>query len=78
MVPVVDVLDTTTGAPIDGAVRPEGYEDADFVFGTAAGGTTGLLVLDLADVPDRLLLRVSLVGGTTLGVSEVVMDRAVG
>ena len=79
---VVDVLDLD-GAPIPGALHPEGlFPEGGMVFGTAgdaelvgpSGATDYRYVTEGVDGP--VVVRVQLIGGTLLTVSEVVIGEA--
>lgn len=68
----VDVLDPT-GEPVPGAPRPEGYPGAEYRFGTGGGPADGELKIDVSMVGPAVM-RVNLVGGTILSISEVRLD----
>jgi hypothetical protein len=68
----VDVLNLD-GTPVDSAPNPEGMPDADFMWGTAGAGSPPLM-LDL-HVSGKVLVRVNLVGGGLLSISEVVLGH---
>ena len=69
----VDVLDLD-GTPVESSPNPEGMPDADMVWGTAAAGDPPL-TLDLA-VTEPFVVRVNLVGGALLSISEVAFGQA--
>ena len=61
------------GSPVPGAPSPLGYPGAGYRFGTAAGPGTGTLDVDVPVESDPPIVRVNLVGGTILSVSEVAV-----
>jgi hypothetical protein len=61
------------GAPVPSAPRPDGQPGAAYRFGTAGGPGEGALELDVVLPGGPVVVRASLVGGTILAVSEVVM-----
>jgi hypothetical protein len=61
------------GTPVAAAPRPEGMPGAAYRFATAGGPATGTLELDVALDGPSPILRVSLVGGTLLSISEVAL-----
>jgi hypothetical protein len=68
----VDILDLD-GTPVASAPNPEGMPDADFVWGTAASGTSPL-GFDV-EVSGAVLLRVNRVGGSLLSISEIALGQ---
>lgn len=70
-----DVL-TWRGEPVHRAPRPEGQPGAAFRFGTAGGPGAGELALDVKHPMAPTVVRVHLVGGTLLSISEVRFDAA--
>lgn len=64
-----DVL-RADGTPVAGSPRPGGFPGADYRFGTAGGPGRGAIALDVP-LAEPAVLRVSLVGGTILSISEV-------
>lgn len=69
----VDVLNMDA-TPVASAPNPEGMPDADFRWGTAGAGTPPLR-LDLR-VTEPVILRVNLVGGALLSISEVIFGQS--
>ncbi|MDQ1445946.1 MAG: hypothetical protein QOI20_2410 [Acidimicrobiaceae bacterium] len=67
-----DVL-TVGGQPVRHAPHPNGQE-GQYRFGTAAGPSTGALDIDVPVRATPSVLRVQLVGGTMLSISEVRLD----
>ncbi len=66
----VDVLDRT-GQPVDAAVRPDGFApDQDVLFGTMAGPVDTAAELEVPLDQEGAFVRVNLVGGTILSVTE--------
>lgn len=57
--------------PAAGSPRPDGQPGAAYRFGTAGGPGDGSLEIDVAVEPGSAVLRVNLVGGTILSVSEI-------
>ncbi len=68
-----DVLDWQ-GQPVHRAPRPEGQPGAAYRLGTAGGPSNSELDLDVMNPRAPAVVRVSLVGGTVLSVSEVRFD----
>ncbi|HUR50184.1 MAG TPA: hypothetical protein VMY88_11740 [Acidimicrobiales bacterium] len=65
-----DVLDWK-GDPVRGAPRPEGQPGAAYRYGTAAGPAKQSLEIDVPAPSQPAVVRVYLVGGTILSVSEL-------
>lgn len=61
------------GEPVVGSPRPGGYQGAASGLGTAAGPATATLDLDVEVGVEAPIVRVHLVGGTVLSVSELRM-----
>lgn len=61
------------GNPVAGAPKPDGMPGAAYRFATAAGPATGALAVDVALDGASPILRVHLVGGTLLSISEVAL-----
>lgn len=59
------------GTPAAGSPRPEGQPGAAYRFGTAGGPADGSLEIDVPVEPGSAVVRVNLVGGTILSISEV-------
>lgn len=59
------------GTPAAGSPRPEGQPNAAYRFGTAGGPGRGSLDIDVPVEPGSAVVRVNLVGGTILSISEV-------
>ena len=59
------------GTPAAGSPRPEGQPDAAYRFGTAGGPGDRSLEIDVPVEPGSAVVRVNLVGGTILSISEV-------
>lgn len=58
------------GTPAAGSPRPDGQPDAQYRFGTAGGPGDGSLDIDVAVEPGSAVIRVNLVGGTILSITE--------
>lgn len=78
----MDVLDMT-GAPVDGAPNPDGvFPGGDVRYGTAGVADSGVpgqitsLAFAAEGIDEPVVLRVHLVGGALLTVSEVVLEPA--
>jgi hypothetical protein len=67
-----DVL-TLDGQPVAEAPRPSGRPGAAYRFGTAGDSDTGALRLDVTVDGTGAVLRVQLVGGTLLSISEAYL-----
>ena len=59
------------GTPAAGSPRPEGQPNANYRFGTAGGPGDGSLEIDVPVEPGSAVLRVNLVGGTILSITEI-------
>ena len=59
------------GTPAAGSPRPEGQPGAAYRFGTAGGPADKTLDIDVPVDPGSAVVRVNLVGGTILSISEV-------
>lgn len=59
------------GTPAAGSPRPDGQPGAAYRFGTAGGPGDGSLDIDVPVDPGSAVLRVNLVGGTILSISEL-------
>lgn len=59
------------GTPAPGSPRPEGQPEANYRFGTAGGPGDKSLDIDVPVQPGSAVLRVNLVGGTILSITEV-------
>lgn len=57
--------------PAAGSPHPEGQPDAAYRFGTAGGPGDGSLDIDVRVEPGSAVLRVNLVGGTILSITEL-------
>ena len=62
------------GTPAAGSPRPEGQPDAAYRFGTAGGSDDGSLDIDVPVEPGSAVVRVNLVGGTILSITEFRMS----
>lgn len=69
-----DVLDID-GQPVPGSPQPSGHPGATTRFGTAGGPSDGTLSLRIPPTSAPVILRVHLVGGTLLSVSELRLER---
>jgi hypothetical protein len=66
-----DVLDIN-GQPVAGSPYPEGVSpDSAFRWGTAGYSDQGPLAIDISPITEPVTVRVNLVGGTLLSISEV-------
>jgi hypothetical protein len=70
-----DVLDWM-GQPVRNAPRPRGAGLADPQLGTAGGPAIGSLSLDIRHPGAPAIVRIRLVGGTVLGITEFRLDPA--
>jgi hypothetical protein len=71
----VDVL-SLDGVPVEGSPNPTGYPGSTFLYGTAGTGT-GKVEFGVS-ISSPVVVRVSLIGGNRLAVSEFVVDPASG
>ncbi|HUP84314.1 MAG TPA: hypothetical protein VM143_01480 [Acidimicrobiales bacterium] len=58
------------GTPVPGAPRPDGQPGAEYRYATAAGPANDAVHIDVV-IPSQAVLRVGLVGGTILALSEL-------
>lgn len=70
----VDVLNLDE-TPVASAPNPEGMPDADYLWGTAASGTSPVGIA--VQISEPAILRVNRVGGTLLSISEVIIGQGI-
>jgi hypothetical protein len=62
------------GQPVSGSPYPDGFIlEADYRWGTAGSSDSGRLTLDIGPISGPVAVRVNLVGGTLLSISELML-----
>jgi hypothetical protein len=61
------------GQPVSGSPYPDGFiPEADLRWGTAGSSDSGSLTLDIGPISEPVAVRINLVGGTLLSISELM------
>ena len=62
------------GQPVSGSPYPDGFiPEADYRWGTAGSSDSGSLTLDIGPISGPVAVRINLVGGTLLSISELML-----